>query len=71
MLMSESEVTPWGTFDEIGRPHYLDLHNGVMFQGNVGLVNGIYAAWLKPGTDERMLHNIVRPHPPALQHGVS
>ena len=59
MLMSQGEATPWGTFDEMGRPHYLYLHNGVVFQATVGELNGIYAAWLQPGTDNRLMHNIV------------
>lgn len=57
--MSQGETTPWGTFDEIGRPHYLYLHNGVVFQATVGNLNGIYAAWLQPGTSNRLIHNIV------------
>jgi len=57
--MSQGEPTPWGTFDEMGRPHYLYLHNGVVFQATVGELNGIYAAWLQPGTDNRLMHNIV------------
>jgi hypothetical protein len=63
VLMSQGETTPWGTFDEIGRPHYLYLHNGVVFQATVGNLNGIYAAWLQPGTSNRLMYNIVSSFP--------
>mmetsp|Transcript_22655 Transcript_22655/g.43286 ORF Transcript_22655/g.43286 Transcript_22655/m.43286 type:complete len:437 (+) Transcript_22655:175-1485(+) len=70
-LMSEQTATPWGHFAQLGKPHYLYRHEGVVFPGKVANQNGLYAAWRDPADGALVVRALVNASTPVPGGGGS
>eukprot|EP00959_Pyramimonas_sp_CCMP1952_P247905 5182263-Pyramimonas_sp.AAC.1 len=48
-LVSERDVTQWGIFDSLGKPHYGNKKGHFIFPGEIGQVKGLYGGYLSEG----------------------